>query len=73
MDTGKTTKAEMELPLQSMERLKALRDKTVATSYAEVVKNALRFYEAMIERAEAGSEFLIKDKDGIEHRYEIFY
>jgi Arc/MetJ-type ribon-helix-helix transcriptional regulator len=63
----------MELPPHSMERLKALREKTEATSYAEVVKNALRLYEAMIEKAEAGNEFLIKDKDGREHQYEIFY
>lgn len=73
MDTRKTTRVQMELPPQSMERLKALRDKTEATSYAELVKNALRLYEAMIEKAEAGNELLIKDKNGIEHHYEIFY
>jgi hypothetical protein len=43
-----------------MERLKALKDKTEAASYAEVIKNALRLYEALIGEAEAGQEVLIK-------------
>ena len=73
MDIRHITKVRMELPLQSMERPEALCEKTEATSYAEVVKNALTLYEAMIEKAEAGNEFLIKDRTGIEHHCMIFY
>jgi Arc/MetJ-type ribon-helix-helix transcriptional regulator len=41
----KTTRVQLELPEPSMERLKALKDKTEAASYAEVIKNSLRFDE----------------------------
>ena len=41
-----------EPPPTSMARLRTLRDKTEAASYAEVLKNALRLYEALIKEAE---------------------
>jgi hypothetical protein len=47
-----TTRVQMEMPPKSMERLAALKDKTEASSYAEVVKNALRLYEALIKEQE---------------------
>jgi hypothetical protein len=65
----KTTRVQLELPEPSMERLKALKDKTEAASYAEVIKNSLRLYEALISEAEAGNEVLIKGKDGTEKLY----
>lgn len=68
----KTTRVQMELLPQSLERLKALRDKTEAASYAEVVKNALRLYEALIEEAEAGNSFMLRQKDGTEREYKVF-
>jgi hypothetical protein len=65
----KTTRVQLELPEPSMERLKLLKDKTEAASYAEVIKNALRLYEALIGEAEAGNEVLIKSQDGTEKIY----
>lgn len=65
----KTTRVQLELPEPSMERLKVLKDKTEAASYAEVIKNALRLYEALIGEAEAGNEVLIKSRDGTEKVY----
>jgi hypothetical protein len=47
-----------------MERLNALKVKTEATSYAEVAKNALPLYEALIEETEDGKQFLVRDKEG---------
>ena len=38
-----------------MVRMVALKDKIEANSYAEVVKNALRLYEALIAEADKGS------------------
>lgn len=55
-----------------MQRLQALKNKTESVSYAEVVKNALRLYEAVIEQAEAGNTFFLKDKEGNEREYVIF-
>ena len=40
-------RVQFDLAPRSMERLNALKAKTEAASYAEVVKNALRLYEAL--------------------------
>jgi Arc/MetJ-type ribon-helix-helix transcriptional regulator len=65
----KTTRVQLELPESSMERLKALKDKTEAASYAEVIRNSLRLYEALIGEAERGNEVLIRSPDGAEKLY----
>ncbi len=60
----KTTRVQMELPNKSIERLKLLKDKTEASSYAEVTKNAYRLYEKMILLAEEDNTILIRDVNG---------
>ena len=69
----KTTRVQLELPESSMERLKALRDKTEAVSYAEVIKNSLRLYEALIREAESGNQVCIKDSKGTETAYRLIF
>jgi len=56
-----------------MERLKALKDKTEAASYAEVIRNSLRLYEALVGEAESGNEVLIKSPDGDEKSYRLIF
>lgn len=51
---------QMDMPPKSVFRLKHLQEITEASSYTEVVRNALRLYEVLVEEHEAGSEFLIK-------------
>ena len=58
------TRVQFDLPPRSIERLNTLKRKTEAASYAEVVKNALRLYEALIEETEAGKQFLVRDANG---------
>lgn len=65
-------RVQFDLAPRSMERLNALKVKTEAASYAEVVKNALRLYEALIEETESGKQFLIRDKDGNISPYRLF-
>lgn len=60
----KTTRVQIELPPSSYERLHALKERTEAASNAEVIKSALRVYEAMVERQAAGARIFITDKDG---------
>ena len=44
-DEGRsTTRVQLEMPPQAMERLQRLKDRTEAASYAEVIRNALRLY-----------------------------
>ena len=66
------TRVQLDLSLSAVDRLSALKAKTEAASYTEVVKNALRIYEALIEETEAGKEFLIRDKDGVISIFRLF-
>ena len=68
-----TTRLQIELPAASMERLKTLKEKTEASSYAEVTKNAFKLYELIIELAEGENTFLIRDKKGNTRELEVFY
>lgn len=68
----KTTRVQLELAERSFDRLAALKEKTEASSYTEVVKNALRLYENLIDQHEAGKHFFLKDDAGQITEYEIF-
>lgn len=71
-ESRSTTRVQLEMPPQAMERLQRLKDRTEAASYAEVIRNALRVYEALVAEAEQGREFAIKTPDGIIAPYRIF-
>lgn len=71
-DDRSTTRVQLEMPPQAMERLQRLKDKTEAASYAEVLRNALRLYEALITEAERGAEFAVRGPDGSLTPYKIF-
>lgn len=65
-------RVQFDLGPRSVERLNALKRKAEASSYAEVVKNALRLYEALIEEAEHGMQFLVRDENGVVSPYRLF-
>ena len=67
-----TTRVQLELPPQAMERLQRLKEKTEAASYAEVIRNALRVLEALFDEHEKGSAFSLKRPDGETVAYKIF-
>lgn len=67
-----TTRVQLEMPPQAMERLTRLKEKTEAASYAEVIRNALRLYEALVDEHEKGAEFSLKRADGEAVAYKIF-
>ena len=68
----KKNRVQLDFAPRSMERLNMLKAKTEASSYAEVVKNALRLYEALIEESEDGKQFLIRDKTGAISPFRLF-
>ena len=70
MTTSK--RIQLDMPDPALARLQSLKIKTEASSYAEVIKNALRIYEAIIEEADAGSSFLVRTVDGREKEYVVF-
>ena len=65
-------RVQLDFPPRAMERLNTLKVKTEASSYAEVVKNALRLYEALIEEDESGKQFLTRDKNGVVSPFRLF-
>ena len=67
-----TTRVQLEMPPQAMERLQRLKEKTEAASYAEVIRNALRLFEALVDEHEKGSEFALKRPSGETLAYKIF-
>jgi Arc/MetJ-type ribon-helix-helix transcriptional regulator len=67
-----TTRVQLEMPPQAMERLQRLKDRTEAASYAEVIRNALRLFEALVDEHEKGAEFSLKKADGETVAYRIF-
>ena len=71
-DARATTRVQLEMPPQAMERLQMLKDRTEAASYAEVIRNALRLYEALVEEHAKGAEFSLKRPDGETLQYRIF-
>jgi hypothetical protein len=66
-------RVQFDLPPRSMDRLNVLKVKTEAASYAEVVKNALRLYEALIEETESGKQFFVRDENGALSPYRLFF
>jgi hypothetical protein len=54
-----------------MARLKELRDKVGAASYAEVVRGALRLYEGMLNDISDGSELILRKSTGEEIKLKI--
>jgi hypothetical protein len=67
-----TTRVQLEMPPQAMERLQKMKDRTEAASYAEVIRNALRLFEALVDEHEKGAEFSLKRPDGEIVQYKIF-
>ena len=65
-------RVQLDFAPRSMERLNALKLKTEASSYAEVVKHALQLYEALIEETESGKQLLTRDKDGVVSPFRMF-
>ena len=61
------------LSQRSLDLLKRLEDKTDASSPAEVFKNALRLYLAFVEETEKGNEIFVRDQQGHERSYKVFY
>lgn len=67
-----TTRVQLELPPQAMERLQRLKEQTEAASYAEVIRNALRLFEALVDEHAKGAEFSLKRANGETVAYKIF-
>ncbi len=68
----KKNRVQFDFMPRSLESLNMLKAKTEASSYADVVRNALRLYEALIEETERGNQFLVRDKGGVVSTFRLF-
>lgn len=68
----KPVEMKFNLSPESADRLNALVATTEASGPGDVVKEALRLYEAMIQYAESGHTFKKVTKDGKESSMELF-
>jgi len=62
----------MELSENSFERLNKLKEMAEAPSYTEVMKDALRLYEYILEKDADGSTFHVKSKSGALSQIKVF-
>jgi hypothetical protein len=72
MSTDKTRRVQMELSPSSFERLNRIKESVEAPSYTEVMKDALRVYEYLVQKDSEGSSFLIRSKNGDVSEIKIF-
>lgn len=62
--TRNTTRVQLELPRRAYERLNALKERSDAASYSEVIKNALRLYTILSAHADEGHRIYLREPDG---------
>jgi hypothetical protein len=67
-----TRRVQMELSPASFDRLNRLKEKVEASTYTEVMKDALRLYEYFVQKDTEGSSFLVKSKSGEVAEVKIF-
>ena len=53
---GYFKRIQFEFSADALERMEKLKDKTKARSYAELIRDALRAYEWMVDEKELGNE-----------------
>jgi hypothetical protein len=68
----KATRVQMDLSPSSFERLNRLKEMVEAKTYTEVMKDALRLYEWIVQEESDGSDFLVRTKDGELEKVKIF-
>jgi hypothetical protein len=66
------TRVQLDLTPRAMLLLTELKEKTEASTYAEVIKAAMKLYDGLISETEKGHEFLVRDKDGRVAEFRIF-
>ena len=71
---AKSVRMTLVLPPKSSARLERLKEVTEAASYAEIIRNAIRVYEALVMEHDSGTKFFVKRKDGKDEsvEYKIF-
>lgn len=62
--TDELVRFQVVLTRDTLERLDVVKEHVNATTRVEVLRNALKVYDMIIEEVAKGNEFLIRDKNG---------
>lgn len=63
-----SVRLQLVLPVKSVTRLDELKEATEASSYAEVLRRALRIYEGLLAETQDGGEIFVRRPDGVEQK-----
>jgi hypothetical protein len=66
------TRVQLDMPDASFQRLRRIKEVAEAASYAEVIRDALRVFEYLLEQDVAGSRFFLEDKSGQKSEIKLF-
>ena len=69
LQTGRMT---LDFPPTAAERLAKLKEDTESTTYAEVIRDALRLYAGLVEDVRNGAQIVIREKGGSEYVVRLF-
>ena len=64
---------QVDLPVESFERLNQLKSKTKSGSYTEVFDDALKLYESIVDDILNGTKIMAHEKDGSIIQYKFFF
>lgn len=70
---NETNRIRFEFPPDAFDRLNRMKEKTDSASYAELVRNALRVYEWLIEQEKAGYEIGLVKEDSLVKTVKFMY
>jgi len=71
-EAKKTRRVQMELSEDSFARLQKVKEMSEASSYTDVVKDALRLYEYVLNNEIDGTKFMLEDNKGRVTAVKIF-
>ena len=70
--SAKSRRVQMDMSPSSFDRLNRLKETVDASTYTEIMKDALRLYEYFIQEDSKGRQFLVKDENGNVSEVKIF-
>ena len=71
-NNDKSRRVQLELPGRAFARLDRLKTETEAATYAEVIRNELKLYAALIDHHKAGNTIILQDRDGTTSNLTVF-
>lgn len=69
--TGTSKHLQIDIGQRSFERLERLKERTEVSKYGDVISDALRLYEAIVQDVLEGHEVLTRKNDGTEIPYRV--